>query len=221
MGWIQTIECVAALDCILSLACYSKHLEGIRVSDFQEPKCLPRFDSSCMLKIEQMRYPLAIRSDNQFIANDLALVRPDARTGSIAFLSGPNMGGKSTVLRQAGLIAILAQIGCLVPAKSCLLSPFDRIFTRIGSSDSILEGKSTFMTELDEAKTLLNEATPQSLVIIDELGRGTSTIDGYPSGLFLEWPLRALHCITWLPLTGVSDYLQPIFTRLPTTFWTS
>jgi DNA mismatch repair protein MSH6 len=92
--------------------------------------------------------------------------------------SGPNMGGKSTLLRQTCLIAILAQIGCFVPADQCILTPFDRIFTRLGASDRILQGQSTFFVELAETAAALRGATRRSLCIFDELGRGTSTFDG-------------------------------------------
>jgi DNA mismatch repair protein MSH6 len=89
------------------------------------------------------------------------------------------MGGKSTLLRQSCLAAIMAQIGCYVPAQSLRMTPVDRVFTRVGASDRILENKSTFFIELEETKTILEQATRESLVIMDELGRGTSTFDGY------------------------------------------
>lgn len=107
------------------------------------------------------------------------------------------MGGKSTLLRQTALAVILAQIGCFVPAASCELSPIDRIFTRIGASDRILEGKSTFYVEMEETKNLLQFATPRSLAIIDELGRGTSTFDGYAiANAVMQFLVRRLNCLT-------------------------
>lgn len=93
-------------------------------------------------------------------------------------LTGPNMGGKSTVLRQAGTLVLLAQLGCAVPAAACALSPVDRVFTRLGAFDAIFEGDSTFMVEMKETQHILSRATPSSLVLIDELGRGTATFDG-------------------------------------------
>ncbi len=97
----------------------------------------------------------------------------------VVLLTGPNMGGKSTVLRQTSIAVIMAQIGCYVFADKCVLTPVDRIFTRIGAQDHIFEGQSTFMVELIEAGLVLHQATQHSLVILDELGRGTSTFDGY------------------------------------------
>ena len=106
------------------------------------------------------------------------------------------MGGKSTILRQVCVNVIIAQIGCFVPSKECYIShPVDRIFTRIGASDNILEGKSTFLTELEETAVLLNESTRRSLVVIDELGRGTSTFDGVAiAGATLEFISNKIKC---------------------------
>lgn len=114
-------------------------------------------------------------SDNEFIPNDTRLGGNEA---NIILLTGANMGGKSTILRQTCVAVILAQMGCYVPAKRCRLSCFDRIFTRLGARDNLLAGQSTFMIELLETSKILNEATPRSLAILDELGRGTSTRDG-------------------------------------------
>lgn len=96
----------------------------------------------------------------------------------LIIVTGPNMGGKSTLLRQTALTVILAQMGAHVPARACLLSPVDKIFTRVGANDRILAGESTFFVELNETSTILKHATQRSLVILDELGRGTSTWDG-------------------------------------------
>jgi len=105
------------------------------------------------------------------IPNDIELSRP-------ILLSGPNMGGKSTLLRSTALAVIMAQIGSYVPAKSMILTPVDRIFTRLGGNDSLISGKSTFYCEMEETKTILNFANVHSLILMDELGRGTSTYDG-------------------------------------------
>ena len=113
-------------------------------------------------------------SKKNFIPNDVVLGEPHA-----LLITGPNMGGKSTLLRQTCLAAIMAQIGCFVAAESCRLTVVDRVFTRIGASDRILENKSTFFVELEETKAICELATTNSLVIMDELGRGTSTFDGY------------------------------------------
>src|SRR3989441_10694687 len=116
----------------------------------------------------------------RFIPNDLYL---NATTDLIAIITGPNMGGKSTYLRQAALIAILAQMGSFVPANSAGLPLIDRIFTRIGASDNLARGRSTFMVEMTETAVILNTATARSLIVLDEIGRGTATYDG----LALAW----------------------------------
>ncbi|MES1257136.1 MAG: DNA mismatch repair protein MutS, partial [Acidobacteriota bacterium] len=123
---------------------------------------------------------LAGEEAGRFIPNDLYL---NDTTDQIGIITGPNMGGKSTYLRQAALIAILAQMGSWVPADSALLPVIDRIFTRIGASDNLARGRSTFMVEMTETAVILNTATPRSFIILDEIGRGTATYDG----LSLAW----------------------------------
>ena len=120
------------------------------------------------------------RKAGRFIPNDLYL---NDATDLIAIITGPNMGGKSTYLRQAALIAILAQMGSFVPAESASLPLIDRIFTRIGASDNLARGRSTFMVEMTETAVILNTATPRSFIVLDEIGRGTATYDG----LALAW----------------------------------
>ncbi|GIW26618.1 DNA mismatch repair protein MutS [Meiothermus sp.] len=138
----------------------------------------PRFSHDGTLRIVAGRHPVVERN-NSFIPNDLSM-SPSAR---LLVLTGPNMAGKSTYLRQTALIALLAQIGSFVPAESATLPLFDRIYTRIGASDDIAGGRSTFMVEMEELSAILHHATSKSLVLLDEIGRGTSTYDG----LALAW----------------------------------
>ena len=137
-----------------------------------------------MLRIDGGRHPVVERAGREpFIPNDLRL--DDSRR--MLIITGPNMGGKSTYMRQTALIVILAHIGCFVPARRAILGPMDRIFTRIGASDDLAGGRSTFMLEMTETANILNNATDQSLVLMDEVGRGTSTFDG----LSLAWACAA------------------------------
>jgi DNA mismatch repair protein MutS len=144
----------------------------------------PSFSDAGEMCIVAGRHPvieaLAAREAVRFIPNDLYL---KSESDFIAVITGPNMGGKSTYLRQAALIAILAQMGSFVPAESALLPIVDRVFTRIGASDNLARGRSTFMVEMTETAVILNTATARSLVVLDEIGRGTSTYDG----LALAW----------------------------------
>ncbi|OII59162.1 DNA mismatch repair protein MutS, partial [Pseudomonas putida] len=135
----------------------------------------PRFVDEPCLRIEQGRHPVVEQVlTTPFVANDLGL---DNNTRML-IITGPNMGGKSTYMRQTALIVLLAHIGSFVPAASCELSLVDRIFTRIGSSDDLAGGRSTFMVEMSETANILHNATDRSLVLMDEVGRGTSTFDG-------------------------------------------
>jgi DNA mismatch repair protein MutS len=140
----------------------------------------PKFDDSGELEIVEGRHPVVecqeiMRSSERFVSNDLYM---NAGTHSILVLTGPNMGGKSTYLRQTALITILAQMGSFVPARSARLPVVDRVFTRIGASDNLARGRSTFMVEMTETAAILNTATPKSLILLDEMGRGTATYDG-------------------------------------------
>jgi DNA mismatch repair protein MSH6 len=131
------------------------------------------------LDISTMKHPFVKpKSGGRFIPNSVSLGSRVDSPG-ILLVTGPNMGGKSTLLRQTCILIIMAQVGCLVPAESCRFTPVDRIFTRIGARDNIVGGQSTFMVELEETSRVLAQATSDSLVIMDELGRGTSTFDGY------------------------------------------
>jgi len=137
--------------------------------------CRPRFSAQSCLCIEQGRHPVVEQvASSPFVANDLEL-NQETR---MLMITGPNMGGKSTYMRQTALIVLLAQIGSQVPAASCTLSAVDRIFTRIGSADDLAGGRSTFMVEMSETANILHNASEQSLVLMDEVGRGTSTFDG-------------------------------------------
>ncbi len=141
----------------------------------------PTFSSDGEMRITGGRHPVIEKiSEDRFIPNDLFL---NSTTDLIAVITGPNMGGKSTYLRQAALISVLAQMGCYVPADSAMLPVIDRIFTRIGASDNLARGRSTFMVEMTETAVILNTATERSFIVLDEIGRGTATYDG----LALAW----------------------------------
>lgn len=173
--WQRVVSAIESLDCFLAIAHLSLHASG--------SMCRPSFveangDGRPVLRFRQGRHPCVAASlddENDFIPNNLFL---GGDVPSVLLLTGPNMGGKSTLLRQACVMVILAQIGSYVPAAQCSLTPVDRIFTRLGASDRIMSGQSTFFVELSEASTIMSKATKNSLVIIDELGRGTSTFDG-------------------------------------------
>jgi DNA mismatch repair protein MutS len=177
----------------------------------------PTFSESGEMRIAAGRHPvierLAERDATRFIPNDLYL---DAESEFIAVITGPNMGGKSTYLRQTALIAILAQMGSFVPAASAALPIIDRVFTRIGASDNLARGRSTFMVEMTETAVILNTATPRSLVVLDEIGRGTSTYDG----LALAWSVvehihqriraRTLFATHYHELTELAEQLKGV-----------
>merc|ERR1719491_398249 len=170
--WEAAIQASAILDALQSLA------KTASSPGFVRPVVLDcDANNEPEFKVRGGKHPCIelTHTGGEFIPNDLTLGGKNER---ILLLSGPNMGGKSTLLRQTCLIVILAQIGCYVPANSCSITPVDRIFTRLGASDRILSGQSTFYVELAETAAALRGATRRSLVIMDELGRGTSTFDG-------------------------------------------
>lgn len=148
--------------------------------------CLPEFvEDEDLLEIEQGRHPVVesvLKKESLGLAGTHAFVPNDCRLSAdreqIALITGPNMAGKSTFIRQVALITLMAQVGCGVPAKSCRLSLVDRIFSRVGAGDELARGNSTFMVEMNETANILNNCTPSSLIVLDEIGRGTSTYDG-------------------------------------------
>ena len=159
---------IARLDCLLSFANVARENNYIR----------PVIADDDVLDIHQGRHPVIEKQlpiGEKYIANDVML---DSQTQQIIIITGPNMAGKSALLRQTALITLMAQIGCFVPAESAHIGLVDKIFTRVGASDNISVGESTFMVEMNEAADILNNLSPRSLVLFDELGRGTSTYDG-------------------------------------------
>jgi DNA mismatch repair protein MutS len=170
----STTEAVAQIDV---LTCFAERATALNCT-------APELVEEPMLLIEGGRHPVVERAGHEpFIPNDVRF--DDARR--MLIITGPNMGGKSTYMRQTALIVILAHIGCFVPARRAVLGPLDRIFTRIGASDDLAGGRSTFMLEMTETANILNNATDKSLVLMDEVGRGTSTFDG----LSLAWACAA------------------------------
>ena len=164
----QNANIIAHLDCLLSAAKTAQENHYVR----------PVIDSEGEIDIRQGRHPVIetqLPVGERYVPNDIML---DQQRQQIIIITGPNMAGKSALLRQTALIVLLAQIGSYVPAESAKIGLVDKIFTRVGASDSISTGESTFMVEMTEASNILNNVTPKSLVLFDELGRGTSTYDG-------------------------------------------
>ena len=183
---------LAELDCLVALAKVSSQSAGYVRPVFGDDAVASK---SVSITMEESRHPIQehlMQLERSFVPNDIRLSPEE----SVLLVTGANMGGKSTILRQVCVNVIMAQMGCFVPAKSCYIStPVDRIFTRIGASDNILEGKSTFLTELEETAIMLKEATSKSLLVIDELGRGTSTYDGVAiAGATLEYIAKKIGC---------------------------
>ena len=182
----------------------------------------PEVDDTLAFVVEGGRHPvveaaLAV-SGKPFVANDCKLSATDADSGLIAIVTGPNMAGKSTYLRQNALIAILAQMGAFVPAVHCAIGIVDRLFSRVGAADDLARGRSTFMVEMVETAAILNQASPRSLVILDEIGRGTATFDG----LSIAWAVmehlhevnraRTLFATHFHELTQLAKRLKRIVT---------
>ena len=174
----------------------------------------PTLTDELLLEALQARHPviecwMEETREGRFIANDLYLNASDEGP-SLLLITGPNMGGKSTYLRQAAMLALMAQMGCFVPAERLRLGLVDRIYTRIGASDNVARGRSTFMVEMTETATILNTATKQSLILLDEMGRGTATFDG----LSLAWAtVEFLHAETGARTLFATHYHE--LTMLP------
>lgn len=167
--WLAAVKIIAQLDCLISLAKAS--------SSLGHPSCRPEFvdDERSTLELVELRHPCLLANVDDFIPNDIVL---GGQTNNLTLLTGANAAGKSTVLRMTCIAVIMAQIGCYLPCQYARLTPFDRIMSRLGAQDHIFAAQSTFFVELAETKKILSEATPRSLVILDELGRGTSSHDG-------------------------------------------
>jgi DNA mismatch repair protein MutS len=163
----QTAAAIAVIDVICALA------ETARLFRY----CRPALDETLRLVIKDGRHPVLDQNlvEEKFVPNDTSL---DGENVRLAIVTGPNMAGKSTYIRQVALIVLMAQIGSFVPAESAEIGLVDRIFTRVGASDDLSRGQSTFMVEMNETSNIVNNATARSLVILDEIGRGTSTFDG-------------------------------------------
>ena len=164
---LQTAQFLARIDVVTNLA------EIARQNHYTRPE----LTSDGAIQISDGRHPVIERSmaSGKFVPNDISL---DQNRNQVLVITGPNMAGKSTILRQTALIVLMAQMGSFVPAEKAVISVVDRIFTRVGAMDDLRRGQSTFMVEMNETANILNNATPRSLVILDEIGRGTSTYDG-------------------------------------------
>jgi DNA mismatch repair protein MutS len=200
-----TAKSLAALDVIAALASLAR----------ERNYCRPVLVSEPVLNITDGRHPVldAAEPSGTFVPNDTVL---DADRGLIQLITGPNMSGKSTFIRQTALLCIMAQLGSFIPAKSATIGVCDRIFARVGASDEIARGQSTFMVEMTETARILNQARQQSLVILDEIGRGTSTYDG----MALAWSIteylhdhigcRTLFATHYHELTDLADELDGV-----------
>ncbi|XP_055096815.1 DNA mismatch repair protein Msh6 isoform X8 [Symphalangus syndactylus] len=218
--WQSAVECIAVLDVLLCLANYSRGGDG--------PMCRPVIllpeDTPPFLELKGSRHPCITKTffGDDFIPNDILIgCEEEEQENGKAYcvlVTGPNMGGKSTLMRQAGLLAVMAQMGCYVPAEVCRLTPIDRVFTRLGASDRIMSGESTFFVELSETASILMHATAHSLVLVDELGRGTATFDGTAiANAVVKELAETIKCRTLFSThyhSLVEDYSQNVAVRL-------
>jgi len=203
---LLTAECLSEIDLIIALSNLAA----------EKMYCCPELDESGVLEIVGGRHPVIenLMPPGSFISNDVNLAVSGDR---ILVLTGPNMSGKSTYLRQNGLIAILAQIGSFVPAESARIGLVDRVFTRVGAIDNLARGQSTFLVEMIESSNILHNATERSLILLDEVGRGTSTFDG----LSIAWSVveyinenikaRTIFATHYHELTGMAELYERIF----------
>jgi DNA mismatch repair protein MutS len=202
----KTAGAIATLDAICALA------ETARLFHY----CRPTLDDSLRLRIKDGRHPVLDQNlaEEKFVPNDTDL---DGERRRLGIITGPNMAGKSTYIRQVALIVLLAQIGSFVPAASAEIGVVDRIFTRVGANDDLARGQSTFMVEMNETANIVNNATERSLIILDEIGRGTSTFDG----LSIAWSVaeflhdkikaRALFATHYHELTKLAEERGGVF----------
>jgi DNA mismatch repair protein MutS len=204
----ENAELLAYLDCFAGLAEVAERNDYVR----------PSVDDSLEIDIEEGRHPVVeqtLPAGDPFIPNDMSLNPDDEQ---ILIITGPNMAGKSVALRQVGLIVLLAQVGSFVPADAAQIGVVDRIFTRVGASDNLAAGESTFLVEMNEAANILNNATARSLILLDEVGRGTSTFDG----LSIAWAIveylherpevaaRTLFATHYHELNAMADRLERV-----------
>lgn len=209
-AWVAPIQTtarsIATIDVVCSFAEVSRQQDFVR----------PSVDESLAIEITAGRHPVieTLLVSGTFVANDVTV---DGDRDQILIITGPNMAGKSTILRLTGLVVLLAQVGCFVPAGKARIGVADRIFTRVGASDNLARGESTFLVEMNEAANILNNATEKSLVLLDEIGRGTSTFDG----LSIAWAMteylhnsgvrpRTLFATHYHELTELEDLLPRV-----------
>jgi len=182
----ETARAIARVDCLYSFSCAAHENHYTR----------PQFTKDDTFIIRDGRHPIIEKyiKDEMFVPNDVTLNHKDHE---VLVITGPNMAGKSTYMRQVAVLTLMAQTGSFIPAREAVLCPVDRIFTRIGASDDILTGQSTFMVEMKEVSYILKHATSRSLLILDEIGRGTSTFDGMSiARAVIEYCLKNVHALT-------------------------
>ncbi|MCW8934231.1 MAG: DNA mismatch repair protein MutS [Gammaproteobacteria bacterium] len=198
--------CAEGLSELDTICCFAERADTLNY-------CQPEFQNKSAINITAGRHPVVeIVTENSFIPNDCKLNDQQR----MLIITGPNMGGKSTYMRQTALIVLMAHIGCYVPAEKAVIGSIDRIFTRIGATDDLASGRSTFMVEMTEAANILNNATEKSLVLMDEIGRGTSTFDGLSlawacaENLALESQPFTLFATHYFELTSMVDEITSV-----------